>query len=351
MEGVSMRDYEGQRDFFGSASQGELDELNKALTAGYQNPPLSGGNALRVESLEATLRIVTFTQQNIRLWKNIPKLPAYSTVEEYNLQSSYGSDNGMFVQEGELPQTQDAAYERKMAQVKFMGTQREVSHVATLVRPAHGNAIALETQNGAIWLLERMERALFDGRSDVIAQAFDGLLKQITDDPVAASQNVLDMRGGPITEDAIEEATNLVVNNYGVPDNMYLAGRAKSDIVKQFYPRERQNLPAPVNGKVGMSIGSFESSAGEIIFQPDIFLRSGRNNGVKVAPSAATSTRAATAPTAAGANVAGPITGCASRRRTSATSSTPSRRSTASVSRRVAAPATSQSRRPETPST
>lgn len=209
MEGVSMRDYEGQRDFFGSASQGELDELNKALTAGYQNPPLSGGNALRVESLEATLRIVTFTQQNIRMWKNIPKLPAYSTVEEYNLQSSYGSDNGMFVQEGELPQTQDAAYERKMAQVKFMGTQREVSHVMTLVRPAHGNVIALETQNGAIWLLERIERALFDGRSDVIPNAFDGLLKQITDDPIASSQNVLDMRGGPITEDALEEATNL----------------------------------------------------------------------------------------------------------------------------------------------
>ncbi len=309
MEGISLKDYEGAKDFFGSATQGELEELNKALTAGYQNPPLSGGNALRVESLEATLRILTFTQKHVKLWRNIPKLPAYSTVEEYNLQTSYGADAGHFVTEGELPQTQDAAYERKVAQVKFMGTQREVTHVATVVRPAHGNMIALETTNGTVWLLERIERSLFEGRSDVIPQAFDGMLKQITDDPTASAQNVLDMRGGPITEDAAQEAANIIVQAYGDPSDLYLAPRAKSDIGKQFYPRERIGLPAPVNGKVGVSVGSFESDAGEIIFQPDIFLRSGKNNGVKSAPTSASSTRAPTAPTAAGANVAGPITG------------------------------------------
>ena len=98
----------------------------------------------------------------------MPKTPAFSTSEEYNIQTSYGSENGVFTLEGELPQSQDASYERRVALVKFLGTTREVTHPMTLVRPAHGNVIALETQNGAIWLLERLERALFSGRSDTI---------------------------------------------------------------------------------------------------------------------------------------------------------------------------------------
>ena len=74
---VSLRDYEDVGGF-GIAKGGadEVDALNKALSAGFDNPPTTGGGALRVESLEATLRVVTFSQQNLRLWRGIPKLPA-----------------------------------------------------------------------------------------------------------------------------------------------------------------------------------------------------------------------------------------------------------------------------------
>lgn len=306
--GVSMKDYEGMAGF-GMNPFGVTEDINKALSAGYQSPGQMGGAALRVESLEATLRIVTFTQANIKLWRAMPKLPAFSTVEEYTIQSSYGADSGIFTREGELPQASDAAYERKVAQVKFMGVQKEITHPMMLVRPAHGSVLALETQNGAVQLLEKVERALFEGRSDVVPEQFDGLYKQITDDPVAAVTNIFDMRGGPITEDALEEGANTVVEGYGVPTDLYLAPRALSDVGKQFYPRERINLPATNNGRVGLAVTSFDSSAGLINFQNDIFLRSGSNNGVKTAPSAATATRAPTAPTVAGAVNAGPVTG------------------------------------------
>src|SRR5277367_3399406 len=102
---ISMKDYEGYHGF-GQIAQVEVDELSKALSAGYQNPPVSGSNALRVESLEQTLRILMFTRA------------------------------------GELPQVQDASYERRTALVKYVTTQREVDHPTTLVRPAHGNVIA-----------------------------------------------------------------------------------------------------------------------------------------------------------------------------------------------------------------
>lgn len=306
---VSFRDYEGIQGF-GIGSASEVEELNKALSAGYDRPPATQGGALRVESLEATLRTVTFTLQNIKLWPKIPKLPAFSTVEEYNILSNYGGDNGVFTNEGDLPETQDADYERKTALVKFLGTTREVTHPMTLVRPAHGNVTALETQNGAIWLVERLERALFHGRSDVTTQEFDGIEKQMLDgasltdpwgnDPVAAvNPIVVDMRGANLTEDKIEEGANLVVENYGTPTGMYLAPRANSDLAKQFYPRERVNLPYPTEGKVGIAINSVVTNAGLVSLNPDVFLRSGRNNGVKTPPTAASSAKAPNAPASA----------------------------------------------------
>jgi hypothetical protein len=293
---VSMRDYEGMAGF-GVVPQQEVDELNKALSAGYQLPRHDGGSALRVESLEATLRVLTFSQAHIKLWRDIPKLPAFSTSEEYTVQTTYGGESGQFTREGELPQVQDAAYERRVALVKFLGTQREVTHPMTLVRPAHGNVIALETQNGAIWLMERLERALFKGRAETIPESFDGIDAQIRMDDVSVANNVIDMRGGPLTEDALEEMTNIIVQNYGVPSDCYLAPRALSDLAKQFYNRQRGMLPPPTAGRVGFPVNEFMSQAGPISLKSDIFLRSGKNNGVKTAPSSATSVRAPTAPT------------------------------------------------------
>lgn len=314
---VSLRDYEGIQGF-GISSFQQVEELNKALSAGNQNPPTSGGNVLRVESLEATLRVVTFTLGHIKFWKNIPKLPAFSTVEEYNRLTDYGTDAGAFTNEGDLPEAQDSTYERKTALVKFLGVQGEVTHPMTLVRPAHGNVIALETQNKAIWLVERLERALFTGRSDMITQEFDGLFKQILDGvsvsvPVTdlydatdvlkagAETVIIDKRGQPLLENDLETAANYVIQNYGTPTDLYLAPQAMSDVSKQFYPRERVNLPFPSEGKVGLAIKSFESNAGPVQFQPDIFLRSGRNGGVKTVPAAATSAKAPSAPTLAAA--------------------------------------------------
>ena len=304
---ISMKDYEGYHGF-GQQNATDVDELSKALSAGYQNPPVSGSNALRVESLEQTLRILTFTQAHVQFWRDIPKLPAFSTVEEYNVQTSYGSEGGMFTKAGELPQVQDASYERRTALVKYVTTQREVDHPTTLVRPAHGNVIAQETQNGGIWILERVERALYNGRSDVIAEAWDGIDTQIRNDASAASTSIIDLRGGILTEDNVEDATNRVIEAYGVPTDLYAAPKALSSMVKQFYPRERFSMPAPVDGTVGMSVNKIRTQAGLINLKGNIFLRSGKNNSVKNAPVSANAVRAPVASSVAAAVTGGPFT-------------------------------------------
>lgn len=300
---VSMKDYEGFAGFhgFAQATEADAEALNKALAAGYQAPRADGGGALRVESLEQTMRITTFNQQHIQFWRDFPKLPAYSTVEEYNVQTSYGIDNGGFTREGELPQVQDAAYQRKSALVKFITTQREVTHVQTLVKPAHGNQIALETTNGAIWILQQLEQALFRGNSAIIPESFDGVYTQMVNDPQASVTNIIDLRGGVLNEDRIEEASNLVIEGFGVPSDLYGAPRALSDMVKTMYPRERVGLPAPVNGTIGMSVSKVQTQAGIVNLKANQFLRAG-GVGKTTAPTAATAARAPTAPTLATAN-------------------------------------------------
>lgn len=303
MQMVSFKDYEGYSGmgFSGAQAQTDIEELQKALSAGYQSPRTDGGGALRVESLEATLKVLTFSQKHIVFWRDVPKMPAFSTSEEYTVQTSYGAQGGIFTTEGGLPQGSDATYERRVALVKYMGVVGEVTHPMTLVKPAHGDVIALETQNKTITLISQLNRALFFGSASVIPQEFDGVLELILADAVAASQNVLDLRGGVLTEDKIEEGANVIVEAYGVPDNLYLAPRALSDMVKVLYPRERIATPAPVNGRIGLSVTEVLTQAGLIGLKNEIFLRSGGVDGKRLAPTSATSNSAPAAPTVSGA--------------------------------------------------
>lgn len=274
---------------FGIDTAQNVADLEKALSAGYQYPPTSGGNTLRVESLEGSLKVVTYTAHHIKLWKKFPKSPAYSTVEEYNQLSSYGSSANAFVQEGELPPTQDSTYARRTSLVKYIGTTREVTHPMTVVHPAHGDVIALENQNGILWLLERIERSLFSGDSTLAfsgeSESWDGLDNLI--DPTS----FIDLAGNPLQEADIEEGANQLVEQFAYPTDMWLGTRTASDLVKTMYPRERVQLPAPQNGQIGMSVTSVMTQAGAMELNPDVFIQK-----LPAAPAAATSPNAPATP-------------------------------------------------------
>ena len=278
---VSWSDYEGV-DGFGLGTQQQVDELNKALTAGAEiNPPASvvagDGFALRVESLERTLKNTTYKMKHIRFWRNLPKLPAFNTVEEHNLLHSYGEnpDNG-FIAEGDKPESDDTTYERAHSIVKFLGTTRKVTHVMSLVNPAHGNAVSGETVSGTMHLLRILERALFEGDSSLSALQFDGYEKLIRDNSPAS--NIVDMRGLPLSEDILTDSALTVFDapNYGMPTHCYLNPKVKSDLCKTFFPKERHDTFSKTNeGLVGLDIKGFTSAAGDVAFEPDVFLNDG----------------------------------------------------------------------------
>jgi hypothetical protein len=140
-----------------------------------------------------------------------------------------------------------------------------------LIHPAHGDVIALENQNGILWLLERTENALFQADSSL---AFDGEAEQWDGlDALIDATSFVDLEGQPMQEADVEEASNLIIENFGYPTDMFLGTRPMSDLVKTMYPRERVNLPAPTNGVIGQAVTSMATQAGTIEFNPSVFLR------------------------------------------------------------------------------
>jgi hypothetical protein len=277
---VSWRDYAGV-DGFGQTSVEDMRDLKKALAAGQDIGPIAAaagvGFPLRVESLERTLKNTTYRMEHVRYWRAIPKGPAFNTVEEFNQIRDYGNlALNSFITEGALPEESDSTYSREFSIVKFMGITRRVTHVMSLVKPAHGNVIAQETIAGTMKLLRDMERNLWFARSDLDAVQFDGMEKLI--EAGALAENIIDLRGAPLSEDVLIDAALTIQDapNYGTPTHVYMNPKVKADLAKTFFPKSRYDLFSKTDtGLVGLDIRGFTSPAGDVMFEPDVFITDG----------------------------------------------------------------------------
>lgn len=272
----------------GEMSQQDLVDLRKALEIGYTQPTTGAGfDALRVESLEATLKLLTFSQTNLAFWNEIPKLDAYSTVEEYNKLLEYGSEGGGFVPSGTLPEEDDSSYVRADQKVKYIGTTRAVHHPATLVRTVPADLIAQETQNGALWLMGKANRALYYGDATSIPEEWNGIVTQL----LSGSGHVIDCAGVGLAQADLENGAELIVENFGNPSTVLSNPRVFTDFSKTAYQYQRLSGPNINAGMLGTPINGFKSISGEVNFRPDIFVRRGAE--VSATP---TSTKAPPAP-------------------------------------------------------
>jgi hypothetical protein len=298
---------------YGLPSQ-ELQDLSKALGTGQLvgnnlgDAYVDGGAPFRVQSLEGILKVVTFQDRNIIFWRDIPKLQAYNTVEEYNRLVSYGGAGSGFFKEGGLPKEDDSQYERKAALVKFMGTTGIVTHALSLVRSAHGDVIGREAKNRTLALLKQVELALFFGNSEHDSLAFDGIEKVISDEVIAqGKQNIVDMRGSALDEETLEDVSQIISDEFGVLTTMYLGNKALTDLAKQILPNGRFSLPfGDQAGRLGYRIRHFDSQTGSFELKPNVFLKPG------AAPKAVADSGAPASPTVtslvAGANAASKFT-------------------------------------------
>ena len=326
---VQLADYQASLDsqaaiFGGQTTVDDLDNLNKAIAAGdttgreTTNLTTASGAPLKVESLEKTLKILTHSQKDVVLWKNVPKSAAYNTVEEYNQLTSYGADRGGFNNEGELPVEEDSTYVRRAQLIKFLGVVKSVTHPMTLVNTMVGNIIEREITNGTLWILRKLDKALYSGDSAIIPQEFNGFYTQHQKNDAWSNLDaymqggaVVDLRGDYLHEKHIEDAANNIIENFGLGDEMYAPPKVLSDFVKNFYGNKfiQPNTEALTNGVMGQKVKSFESQFGNIGLNYDIFANP---PGTKTTVSAATSNSAPAAPTADGSTPNNIVTGDAS---------------------------------------
>lgn len=281
---VSAQDY---RDSGYGTPQGpaEIADLHKALSAGsdVNDPGVAAGVGfpLRTESLEATLKNLTYEMDEIKLFKSIPKVPASNTVEEFNRLISYGDGgaqafNQGFFEEGALPEEQDSTYERVTVLIKYLGVTGRVTHVANTIRAAHGNVIALETMNKTMELLRNLENALFFGDSSLIPQQWDGIYKLVSD---GAPDNVIDLRGAPLTESALNDMMLTIRDNYGSGTDAYFGTGAFADLAKQVYDRQRFAY-APAPGVLGATVTAFQGQNGRVNLHDHVFIGQGTTSRI-----------------------------------------------------------------------
>ncbi len=295
----------------------QAEELLKTLQVGhgYLGAPtqLVGGGALGVESIDGTLKSVTYDATNLVMWPSVSQDRAYSLVEQYVRTNAYGDEGSPYIPESGSPVMNDANYNRSAQKVMFFSTRRGVSLAATLVRQNFGNDIeSLETQNGTMWMLEKLERELYLGNA-LFSNAgnFDGSLPAIpikmqnlnlmgadqqirsgnTDytaqarafDGYGGTQTVILSKAGDIlNESDIELEANVLVENFGRPSELHLPPKQLSDFIKQFYPKERVNQLGVESGRAGYIVREMVTTAGGIQLRPNVFLKP--KQGVKVSP-------------------------------------------------------------------
>lgn len=293
----------------GLDTQERLDELQKALETSYLRQDQAGGQAMVPESLEQTLISTTFKEKHLRVWKRMPKQKAYSTVEEYATVDSFGTDipgAGFFIQ-GDLPVTSDLEATRRFSQVHFLGTVRGITHPMTQVNSIGGpeglrmnQAEAKEVLAGTRYVLRQLEYALLWGRNATIPTQFDGMEAQILGashaNLLAGADNIIDMRGQHLTDETLNEAAQIIADNFGEPELAgFLSNQTLTDLSNFLANVKRVNLDSvtPQGVDLGIPTRAFRSNFGNIGYEPCRFLR----NESRVAPATKSHESAPAAPT------------------------------------------------------
>lgn len=290
----------------GIVSAADVENLNKAITAGYggagKPTDLTYGGVLQAESLEATLKSVTFDMKNLKMWPAISVDKAYNLFEQYNRLISYGSDSAPYIGEGGAPIEEDSTYVRDGQKIVFFGTRRKVSHQMTLVRTTVGDIVAQQAKEGTMHLLKNVEREMYWGHAHFINRldgsnsgspadlpqnsiAMSGLLQQLKKgdsdvlmrsgdfegygDAQSIAQN---LGGNVIAQDDIERLAVIALENFGSPSELHIEPAALSAFVKQFYPQFR-SAPGLANQTVGYDVSKMTTTAGTVDFKPNLFLR------------------------------------------------------------------------------
>ena len=301
-------------------------DVLKAMEAGLQtgmqyNDQINNGGGLKVESLDAYIKVLANRLNQLVFYNEMPKQRIENTVHQYNQLYKYGEDVGIFNREGETPEETDTQYIRKSAIAKFMGLTGQVTDPAMLAKLAGGmNMYTREVQNKTTLLLTLIDTNLTSADSTCVEEEFDGIFRQhmmgvasvdrgstegmSTEqilDAYYGSAAVIDAQGGILTDALVEDAADAVVNVYnGYIDRIVSAPVVFNNYVKKFHESKRVVVGmanSVVGATMGQSVNNIVTQFGSVAVKSDKFFDV--RKPIK-ATATATSPKAPATPTAGG---------------------------------------------------
>ncbi|MHA2426515.1 MAG: SU10 major capsid protein [Candidatus Hermodarchaeia archaeon] len=304
------QNYVGHGDF---GNIDVLENLQKALTAGsgVDAASYTGGRALIPESLENTLVNVLWSQDEARLFQRVKKQPIPSPVHQWDKRTAVGNSDGAWVAEGGTSFEKDQTIARVYETAKYLQTLRKATLQATLSNMIE-NALTIEQNAGALWIIREVEKALFYGDDDMVTEQPKGIIQQIN---AAAgnlatygsyvADNILDIRGASADsstfEDKMNEGARVIRDSYGKGSLLLVSTMVMQDVQAMLRDRIRFEAGQTRGASV---FNQYPTPYGELELLDDIFVSEGAAPGT-----ASALTDAPSAPTEDTAPASGAVAG------------------------------------------
>jgi len=261
----------------GAMGDRDLEELRKSLTAGYGTDMagLTGGSALRIQSLDETLKATVQEQKHFTLFNQLTKPKADAVVDEWTEQSSVGGFlGGSFnAQDGDAAES-NGEYKRMVGLVKYMTSYRKVPIILERQKNII-DVVAAEERNGAVQLVSDIEFSMYEGDDTVVPLAFAGIQRQMTD--LGLSDHIIDLAGAALTSvDPISQACETIFGfgNFGEASDIFLPPSVQTDLNNNLDPAFRVGLNnTPQSIVVGAHVSAIQTSFGDIKTNRDVFIR------------------------------------------------------------------------------
>lgn len=276
---IQLPDVAAGRSITGEMGLSQVEDLQKSLTAGYGTDvaALTGGGALRIQSLDKTMMATIQENQHFTFFNKVAKEKAGATVDEWTEQSGVGGFlGGSTNTETGTIAAATGQYDRRVGYVKYMMTRREVSFVQTL-QNAITDSEAAEQNNGALQLLTDGEYLSFEGNSSVVPTEFDGIEYQIAS--LNSADHVLDAEASAFASINLlnnAAATISGFGNFGRPTDVFMSNLTQADFDNGLDPAFRVSLSGTGQDiMLGAPVVGIRTSHGNIKTQPDVFIRDG----------------------------------------------------------------------------
>lgn len=245
---------------------------------------ITGTQPLMLENLDMTLTEVLVTEQFMKVYNAIPKVPSKNALFEWTRKRHYGSFRGTAgFREGGAPKGSHAKYQRNNATIRYLGERGGLTHQLSVAGDAGGtqlSPVAEENRNTTIRLMAKVERAVIRGRETIKDEDgnvvnYDGIIPQMEAD---AAAHVVDMKGQPMDFTTLDELGYNLFHEGKLLDfgkiRGFQTGTVLSDLGNLLLEKERTTLTG--SGKAPLVPGTpfkgYESQFGFIPFEPSQFL-------------------------------------------------------------------------------